>query len=180
MRAKGKKSLSSLGRLSTRVKRHVVPDQGVSNELLDKFATSLCTSDFKGVFPSDTIPVAFAGRHNFILIVNLAPQRGAAVGHFVTIAASPSCVFYIDPFGLPCLDPNIARFLQHCRREVYFNRRQLQAMNSAYCGLYALLFACYLDRENWEGNRFRLKFKDKNLSANDRLCIKYLKKIVSE
>lgn len=165
--------------VAKRVREHAVPRLGVTNRVLRNFCTRLCSDLFKGVFSADCIPPSLAARAHFIIIVNLSQKRGPSVGHFITIAASPSSVQYIDPYGLPCWQPDILSFLHSCKRKIRLNLRQVQSFKSSYCGLYALLFACYLDRKRWKGNKFKLVFERKKLRENDKLCVAYLKKIVS-
>ena len=164
------------------VREHVRSGSGVTNTLVNRFCREICSSDFQGVFSADCIPLRLAARPRFIIVVNLGKRKGVEgelpVGHFVTIAASPSTVTYIDPFGFPCVQRDINTFLHLCGRRVYTNLRQIQHFNSVYCGFFAILFASYLDRRHHAKKKiFQLRFKDTNLYQNDKLCMKYLQRI---
>jgi hypothetical protein len=168
--------------IANRIKAHVSPTKGITNDVLEKFCKKLCSSDFKGVYSADYLPAKLAGRARFILIVNLGLRRGIRknlpVGHFVTIVAKPASVYYIDSFGLPSTVPHVNRFLTLCKRKIHFNLRQLQDFNSMNCGFYAMLFSYFMDRQNWGKKTFALKFNEKKLKENDKLCMRYLNKLV--
>ena len=164
--------------------KHVDYEDGISNSLLKRLAFLSCSSYFAGVFSADCIPKHLAGKNNFIIIVNLGERKGRngalPVGHFVAIVATPSSVLYIDPYGLPCYQPKVCAFLLHCRRQISENKRQIQHLNSVYCGFFCLLFALYLDRSSGLNKpKFKLKFyrRANKLTMNDSICVKYLKKL---
>ena len=165
--------------------KHVDYEDGISNSLLKRLAFSSCSSYFAGVFSADCIPQHLSGKNNFIIIVNLGERKGRTgalpVGHFVAIVATPSSVLYIDPYGLPCFQPKVAAFLRHCQRQVSENKRQIQHLNSVYCGFFCLLFAVYLDRSSGlSPPKFKLRFyrRANMLRKNDFKCVKYLKKLL--
>ncbi len=159
--------------LAARVRANARSDVGISNVTLSRFARMVCSSDFTNVYSADRIPQRLAGLNRFITIVNLG-RSGVPLGHFVTIVGTTDAIYYIDPYGLPCLVPEIIKFLQNCRRPVMYNLQQLQALDSVYCGLYAVLMARYMDPSS-PRPQFRLKFNKKgNLKKNDRLCVRYL------
>jgi hypothetical protein len=161
-----------------RVREHVVPGLGVSNDTLDRFCREVCTDSFRGVFATDTIPtVELAGRARFLIIVNLGRARRGEDGHFVAVCGYPGSIMYLDPFGR---DPpedarELRRFLYMCRRPVYCNSEQIQDRASAHCGLFAVLFVWHVDA----GCPFKLRFNKspRSLLANDDKCVEYLRKM---
>lgn len=178
--------MATAAKVAAGVRDHVRSKLGVTNTLVNRFCRQICSDDFKGVFSADCIPLQLAARPRFIIVVNLGKRKGVRgalpVGHFVTIAVSRSALLYIDPFGLPCVQPDISAFLRLCGRKTYINLRQIQHFNSAYCGFYAILFAAYLDREHRGGKKKmpKLCFKKNNLYQNDKLCMKYLTRLCIE
>ena len=159
----------------------------MSNETLERFCFRVCGNDFKGVFSADYIPLFLAAKSRFVIIANLGARRGVRtelpVGHFVTIAALPDVILYIDSYGLPSVEPNINKFLKICRRPVQFNLRQIQTYDSVYCSFYAMMFTCFVDkfvfRDSMPAIRVpKLRFEKRNLKKNDELCVKYLKRIL--
>lgn len=168
------------------VKSHTDHSAGISNVLINRFARSLCSRDFQGVYSADTIPeIMLTNRPRFIIIVNLGERKGydsnIPVGHFVCICADTSRIQYIDPYGLPCIQPKVLNFLKHCHRPIIMNKRQIQDLSSVYCGFFALLFAMYMDRGlSVEKPKFRLKFhkRKRELKKNDVLCISYIRKLI--
>ena len=159
-------------------RNHVIPRLGITNELLYRLCKQLLSKDFYGVFSADDIPNNLAAYNSFIIIVNIATKKSTRAGHFVTIVGNSSTINYIDSYGLPCLQPHIKSFLALCYRKICYNTRQIQSFNSKYCGLYALLFACYFDKENNEGNDFQLLFHNNRLKQNDKLCSTYLTQMI--
>lgn len=165
--------------LDRMIRRHVTKGKGVSNVLLQRLAKQVCSKDFRGVFAANRIPRALAGFPRFVIIVNLgekAVNRPLKVGHFVCIAAEPNKkVRYVDPYGIPCMQPKVLRFLKETRRKLWENTQPVQAMSSAHCSLYALLFALYLDKRP---RGLRLLFDSTDLEGNDKRCVNYLYRII--
>lgn len=169
--------------LRERLKWNVRKKEGITNRVIDNFCRMACSSDFKGVYSADAIPEnKLIIRGNFIIIVNLGKRREylrqrrrLPVGHFVAIIARPDVIYYLDPYGLPSLEPLVTTFLQSCKRPVVHNSRQVQHLDSVYCGLYAMLFATYFDKDA----PFTMDFKKKQLFENDDLCVSYLHRLYS-
>lgn len=164
------------------VARHAVPGVGITNMVLERLCHRMCSSEFKGVYSADYIPKKLAARPRFVIVINLGRRRGQRgilpTGHFVTLAAFPSHIIYVDSFGLPPMQPDVITFLNLCNREVRVNWRKIQDLSSAYCGFYALLFACYFDRIFWRKKNPKLRFGRTRLKKNDQLCLSYLKEML--
>ena len=174
---KRRKAQSALSLLRERVKRNVIRGKGITNETVYRYCRMSCSSMFQGVFASDDIPKQIAIRTKFILIVNLAPkkvQNPTTQGHFVTICAGPAEIYYLDSYGLPCVEKNVEKFLKLCNRPIKFNSRPIQHMQSSFCALYAILFSIYFDK----GAPFKLTFRTNALRTNDQLCKKYIERLI--
>lgn len=168
--------------LFRRVRRHVSSADGMSNLSLERLCRLSCGPDFKGVYAADCIPDGLARLARFSIVVNLATVKDAKgslqVGHFVTVVGSGEAVRYIDPYGFPCHQPLVLRFLTLCGRSKRYSLRQVQDFKSMYCGMYALLFATHFDRGGKKKMRFFRRGKD--LKKNDALCMKYLREYAAE
>ncbi len=184
---RGKSSLPSLSaatalELAQIVQRSTGGERGLSNRTVLKLARLLgCSLDFKGVFAADCIPVKYSQFPRFTMIINLGTwkdrwTKGNPVGHFVTVSAEAGSVKYVDPYGLPCTQRHVLKFLKHCNRSVEYNDRQIQSLTSRACGLYALLFALYLDDGSFT---FKMKFGRIRLANNDAKCMVYLRRIIA-
>ncbi len=163
--------------LTKKIKEHAIKGVGISNSSLNRFSRLLCNRHFKGVFPTDCIPQHLASQLVFSIIVNLGKSKGKNAereGHFVSIVGFPKQVYYLDPYGLPPTQKHVKRFLKKCKRAIIVNRRQIQSLNSVYCGLFAVFFICYFDPVH----NFDVNFFLKDLLRNDKLCIIYLRKII--
>lgn len=165
-----------------RVRANADKKKGLTNDVVKSFCSFLCGKDFKGVFSADRVPVKYACLPHFIMVVNTG-RRGDSrdvsklpVGHFVTVVVSPSTVYYLDPYGLPCTQRDLLRFFKLCHRPLACNRRQIQDYGSMYCGVYAILFAAYADADC----PFEMRFCKKRLRKNDKKCVAYLKKLIAQ
>ena len=174
-----KTSSSSLSaKLAARLRLHVDPSIGLSNKVVERYTFLICGDKFKGVYSADRIPLRLAARPSFTIIVNLElmEERGReSGGHFVTVVGGEEEIYYIDPYGLPSAVPQVNRFLELCRRPIYQNFRQIQDLDSIYCGMYAILFARFFDREK---SPFKMSFLRSNLKRNDRRCVEYLRRMI--
>ena len=167
-------------KLSRLVNNNVDPERGVTNRTIDNFCRELCPQLYHGTFPADRIPPSLSNSdvtaENFSLIINVG-------GHFVTVVNQPDFILYIDPFGLPCLDPQAHAFLQLCVdnsrsssvKQVFYNVNKIQNFRSRYCGLYAILFALYFDtpREN-----YKLRFEKNEQISNNKKFMKYIQEMI--
>lgn len=175
-----------------RLRIHAPRGRGMSNELVDRLCRVCCSEEYRGTYSADCIPAGLATLGHFIIVANLGTRKNhlfgpLPAGHFVTIGATPSAVYYLDPYGMPCMQADVSRFLSHCcslrtsRRKGSRNMRQVQHLTSVSCGLFATLFAKTLDRA-WERRESpavafrRLKFhtRAEDLKKNDALCKYYL------
>ena len=159
-----------------RVREHVKAGKGISNDIIRNICGDLCSDSFRGVYSSDRISLGIAALLDFIIIVNLEKRGSGIVGHFVTIIGSPESVLYLDPYGFPCANEDIENFMRGAKRPIYCCRKQIQSFNSVYCGVFAMLFALYFDKRP----SFKLNFKSVKLEDNDKLCMKYLRRLVNE
>ena len=160
-----------------RVNEHVQTGKGISNDLIRNFCSRYCNKNFKGVYTADRIPKFLAGRKSFVIVVNLAPRGdgGKKEGHFITLVGRRDVIIYIDPYGIDCWQKDVKRFLKGCKRPVIYNKNQIQGFNSVFCGVYAILFATFMDGTT---PPFQLKFSQSNFKINDKLCMFYLRKLL--
>lgn len=138
--------------------------KGLTNFEINNALKPICNS-FNGVFSSDTIPSNIV---NGSIICNLsrADQFGT---HFVTVIIKPTHILYIDTFGIPCHIAGIRNFMTSFNRPIYYNATQIQALSSAYCGYFAMLFCLQNDYEHISSLAFSTNLRD-----NDHICIQYL------
>lgn len=153
---------------------------GLSNILLEdlmKMAMNdVADSAYQGVYTHFNIPSSLKQLPNFSIIVNVG-------AHFVAIYATPQYILYLDPFGTPIMQANIVHTLtsEEYDRPIFTNCRQVQALDSTHCGLFSCLFVLHLETKRLQTPFYKdvqLKFVSKNLTKNDFLCIKYLKRII--
>ena len=166
-----------------KVRYHASEGKGISNPLLNRLARLVCSQNFKGVYAANRIPRGLLRLPRFTIIVNLgektASPKPLPIGHFVSLSFDRESVFYVDPYGLPCLQPRVLRFIKDSGRQLWENRVQVQHWDSPYCSLFALLFTLYFDTpRRREVAKPKLLFHRKNLRLNDAKCVYYLNKLI--
>lgn len=154
------------------LKSHVSQEWGITNDLVQDIAATLCPGDtYKGLYMPDQLSriVSMKSVHRpFTLIVNVGR-------HFVTIYCHDNYVLYLDPYGIPCVQPHVRQFLNVLSPNIFFNETKIQTVRSKHCGLYAILFAQYYDVPLRD---FKLKFiRNPENDENDDRCIFYLHKL---
>lgn len=168
------------------VEEHADPVKGMTNTLVERFCRLICSAEFVGVFSADCLPAERLLKEvNFVVVVNLGEvkrrrSRGLPlpVGHFVTLVGTDDQTRYFDPYGFPPSQPHVLSFLRRRRRRIVnCVRLQVQDFGSKNCGLYAMLFAAYYDPGRAKPP-FRLKFFQRGLRKNDRVCARYLRQII--
>lgn len=158
--------------IKVNLKKHVDKSFGMTNKSVDKLASALCSNYYRGLHMFDKVSALnLSSKSPWTIIVNVKK-------HFVTIHMRKQYIFYIDSFGLPCIIDDVCLFLKKFRRDVFYNKKRIQAVDSMHCGLYALLFALYFDQANIERSRIRLQFNKKAGPDNDRLCVSYLSALI--
>ena len=161
---------------------HIHPKLGLSVELVNSICKSICSKKYKGLYVSHSIPFDQLKHESTFTIIVLLPGR--STGHYVMIHATPSTVFYVDSYGLPCFDKNARSFLKKLatdtkwkKRKLFVNNKQIQHPKSMYCGLYAVLFAKYFDKNDHK-EKITLKFPVSQSLSNDKRCVKYINKLI--
>lgn len=156
---------------------------GMTNDIVHQICNDICNQEtknrFRGVFPVDKIPFHFFSNvPYFNIIVNLAEIKKKELnGHFVTIICTPNASLYIDPFGLAISSSKIKNFLAQCKRPVYYNIKTIQNITSPYCGMYAILFCVFFNKDD---RKTRIRFSTTQYEINDKLCVKYLRRLIHE
>lgn len=168
--------------------------RGMSDVVINELLVMANVSDrYRGSYLADNLPQDMARDvQEFIIIINIGL-------HFVTLHATKKYIFYVDSMGRPILLPQILKFisLRPGKPAVYYNKSRVQSPLSSHCGLYAALFVLCLDGvDKHTRKRVRRRgrravsatetlhilpmqfFKRGDLNRNDKLCVKYLKKII--
>lgn len=121
-----------------------------------------------------------------VLVVNVG-------AHWVTICMDRRFVLYVDSYGLSPGLPVVREFLERCalglgldpRESVFYNKRQVQAWASNFCGLFSVLWTLALSMTSANGGddrmrsaveQTKIKFyrKASRLGDNDRRCVEFL------
>ncbi len=172
---KREREKTAFERLVDRVNANVQEGLGMSNTLVEKLCRRETSDNFKGVFSADKIPGYLAACPLFIIVVNLG-RSGQQEGHYVTLCGEPNNIKYLDSYALPCLQPDVNRFLHACRRPLITLTRRIQGWDSMYCGLYSTMFTLYQDKKP----DFELLFSSSNFKENDSKCVRYIRKLIHD
>lgn len=149
--------------------------EGLDNVYITNTLQNLST-DFQGVYSCNNIPSELLLKQRFIIICNLSrhDEKGS---HFITIVSHPESTLYIDSFGLPCLNTDIASFLAKRGGKLLYNERTIQDTRSIFCGFYCIFFCLLFDSYNKKPNH-NFIFSSTNLVENDQRCILYIKELI--
>jgi hypothetical protein len=145
---------------------------GLTNTFINQFLKPRCR-DYRGTFSSDNIPSNLKHVSKFSIICNLS-KRGKIGSHFIGIFAFPQYVIYFDSIGLPAFVESICDFLRSLNRPIVYNQRQIQHLDSYFCGFYTILYCMRFDVVNID-TPVKIIFNDDNLIENDNTCIEYIK-----
>lgn len=152
-------------------------ENGITNKFIHEFLERACVDSFYGgVYASDQLRADhLTGSKRIGYVVNLNPSSKISGGHFVALIIEKDKILYIDPVGLPCLVRDLSRVLHSVGKEVLFNRTRIQDIKSNACALFACVFLMYFSKKE---RKFEMKFDKKKLVKNDKLAVKYIKKLV--
>lgn len=130
---------------------------------------------FRGVYPADQIRDVVLNE-NETVIINLS--RSYEIGtHFVAAAKQNGQYIYFDSLGLLLKQPDIHHFLVQLRKNVLYDRIQIQPFDSQLCGFYCMLFIFTV--HFCSANDFFSFFNLQNLQNNDYFVIELLLKFVA-
>lgn len=135
---------------------------------LDAFLKKKLKNKNVRVVPSDMLPAKFSLPAGFI--VNLSPSNHQG-SHWIAIFINESgATTYFCSYGMKPEVRSIQHFLRLHSKTIQYNDRQLQAMQSTYCGEYAAMFLL----NSFSGVRLSdfLKKFSMNLILNDMLITK--------
>ena len=135
---------------------------------------------FRGVYNSFNIPSYIPNRYSqFALILNIGR-------HYVTLLWTKTSVIYIDSYGTPVESRTVNTYLKkHVgKRTLIVNNQCIQDMESSHCGMFCMLFVTLfihaMENDRDVGEMLAsLNFVSKgDLKKNDKLCIKYIMKMI--
>ena len=127
---------------------------------------------FKGVFPSDLLPLEL--KTPLTIIVNTDPSSEPGE-HWVSISiSSDGHGYYFDSFGLPPLRKDIFNYMVvKCKKGWTYNRLQLQHINSITCGHYCVLYVIFRCQDL--SNELFLSTFSRNTLNNDKKILRIFK-----
>jgi hypothetical protein len=148
---------------------------GLTNIYLQDVIGGTCET-FIGVFSCDELQ-DIPPQNQFSLVCNFSPSNMKGT-HFIALYVTASSTYYFDSYGLPCIDPEINKFVVSLNRaKNYSSAASIQDMYSTFCGYYCWGFILSMEQNNnvsyiTHFNRKRLKDK------NDIKCIKFIQSAI--
>ena len=140
-----------------------------SNIYLNSIGQNINT--FKGVYSCNNIPHLNTTSEMCCFIVNQSEvdQKGS---HFIAMILNKQSVYYFDPYGVMCSNIHILKYMQHYCKSYYFNKIQIQSIDSIYCGLFCLGIVIEFNR----GGSIKsfIKHFISNLTKNDNIIVNYI------
>lgn len=145
----------------------------MSTGLSNKFINTTCRKLFKnfiGVYPCDLFPRI--RKRNYSVIFNTGDSSTSGE-HFVAIYVTHKSIYYFDSFGNKPTDVNIKAFICKIKknRPVYYWNRQIQHVQSNYCGLFCIGFLLY---KHMNIRKFPNIFHQNNLHLNNQRIVKFI------
>ncbi len=70
----------------------------------------------------------------YIMLIH--PSREERTGHWIAIDVWPNEVLYFDSYG----QPPPQRVVASTKKPIYYNNKQIQALNHSHCGVYSIYF----------------------------------------
>ena len=149
---------------------------GLSNFYIEDILFPL-SKVFKGVYSCNVLP-QFNKSKNFSCIVNLShsSQKGT---HFVAIfyKHENKKIMYFDSYGLPLVNVYIKKFINNYDINFVFSTRQIQSLQSDFCGYFCCAFVISIER-NVSFVDFCNCFDYIDLEKNDDYVINMLQDII--
>ena len=161
----------------------VVTNEGLRNDVLEKFLRQFGHRHFAGVFSVDLVPPQLINVHQGgkCFIVNLSPSHRSG-GHFIAIYIKEKNLWYFDSYALPppAHNHHLMNLLQRWkkRRKNVRIRRVLtypvQNFNSLFCGWYTAAFCMMVTiYSSCDPRYFSNFFSRQNLNHNEKI-VQYL------
>lgn len=127
-----------------------------------------------GVLSSNELKSAAKGQENFTFICNMS-RTGEKGTHWIAIIRRGSVIWKIDSL---CLDfeinPDISSFIKSKNAVVKTLPNSIQSPNSYYCGLFALFFCLYFNKNVMGSNPKLINFINGPSDQNDCICLENL------
>lgn len=114
-------------------------------------------------------------------IINLDDASGKGTHWVAMIKPNNKCILWFDSFGFPAPQEQLNAFLAD-HDKVFYNKRQIQDLNSILCGYYCLgFFKCFLETGTQKGITEPLQTYAKmflnDTKKNDFILKNYLRQI---
>lgn len=142
---------------------------GLSNNFIDITCKKLF-KNFIGVYPCDLFPNTRKKKYSVIFNTGDSSTPGE---HFVAIYVNNKTIYYFDSFGKKPTDENIKAFINKTKknRRFYHWKRQVQHIESNYCGFFCIGFLFY---KHMNIRKFSYMFHPNNLHINDKLIVDFI------
>jgi len=147
---------------------------GLSNIYLLNLAKKLNLKKFKGIFSCDTLPKPEKHWEEFSLISNLSKydEKGS---HFIAIYVLPDKIIYFDSYGIKCTNEFINEYLQTIGKNLFYNTRRIQDVDSIFCGYFCLAFILVTESSEYSFDNFMNNFDKKNLLNNENIVTRIIR-----
>ena len=142
----------------------------MQSEEISRILEEVCGNEFIGVFPWNQLPMREIDKPcSFVANTDCEHLPGT---HWIAIyIGADGCGEYFDSFGRKP-DSHFELFLnKHCTRWI-FNDKQLQHVNSRFCGNYCVFFCAY--RSVGFSMRAILSWFSSNTRCNDALVHRFV------
>lgn len=149
-----------------------------SEEIRGVISLFSVNSEFRGVYPSDKLPLNLSdGNHFFVVNLDNSTSSGS---HWVGLFIYGTIAEYFDPLALNFTNKNIIFFLKHQNiKYCDFNTKRIQSYSSNSCGRFVILYLLCKIKKNFSITDFMSLFDGDNVAENE-LYIKSVFKFISK
>ena len=157
-------------------------NEGLRNDVLEKFLHQLCHPHFAGVYSVDAVPpplLNFRRGGGKCFIVNLSPSHLSS-GHFVAVYIKDKILWYFDSYALPppAHNRHLMNLLRRWKKKGHGVKIVLtfpvQNFNSLFCGWYTAAFCMMVALyTGCDPQYFSNFFSRQNLNLNEKI-VQYL------
>ena len=160
----------------------VVTNEGLRNDVLEKFLHQFCHPHFAGVYSVDAVPPQLLNFHRIggkCFIVNLSPSHLSS-GHFIAVYIKEKMLWYFDSYALPPPAHNLhlmsllRRWKKNGNGVKIVLTFPVQNFNSLFCGWYTAAFCMMVAlHTDCDPRYFSNFFSRQNLNLNEKI-VQYL------
>ena len=158
--------------------------RGISNRYINKILYAACPLTYKGCWSSNNIPFNILKKCKYFSIVINLSKKNEEGTHFIAVLVSPENTWIVDSLASFDLSERLYRQLSKhlpVKRKVQVPKHPWQAVDSIFCGFFAIYSSLYYDRRVTKNviniTNISKPFSKTDLNSNDDVVLQAIGKI---